>query len=88
MFTCVLNTTNTNIRDDNVQWYRFIKNTGTTETVDSDGESISFSTRTFGSILSSTLNISDVNKFYTGYFWMGTPFSNVCNASLNVLTSM
>jgi len=88
VFTCVLNTANTNIRDDNVQWYRFIKNTGTIEAVNPDGESISFSTVTDGNVLSSSLNITDVKQSYTGYYWMGTPTSNVCNTSLNVLTCM
>jgi len=88
VFTCVLNTTNTNIRDDDVQWYRFIKNTGTTETVDPDEDNINLLTHATENILNSSLSINDVKESYTGYYWMGTPFSNVCNVSLNVLTSM
>jgi len=88
MFDCILNTADTNIRDDNVQWYRFIKNTGTTETVDPNKGSINLSIFSFANILISYLNITDVRKSYAGYYWMETPFSNVCNVSLNVLTSM
>ena len=44
MFTCVLDTTNTDITNDNVQWYRFIKNTGTMETVDPDEDNINLLT--------------------------------------------
>jgi len=84
VFTCVLNTTNTNIRNDSLQWYRFIKNTGTTETVDRDEDNINLLTHTTGNILSSSLNITDVSKSYTGYYWMGTPFFNVCNIYLSM----
>ena len=85
MFTCVLNS---NIRSDDVQWYRFIKDTSTTETVDPNGENIYFLTRTNGSTTNSLLTITNAIKSYTGYFWVGTPSLNVCNASLTVGTSM
>ena len=86
MFTCVLNS---NIRS-NVQWYRFIKDTSTTEMVDPNGENINFLTRTIGSTTSSSLTITDAIKSYTGYFWVGTSSLNVCNVSLTVIvgTSM
>ena len=85
MFTCVLNDS---IRSDEVQWYRFIKNTSTTEMVDPNGDNIYFDTDTIGNTTSSSLTITNVIKSYTGYFWVGTPSLNVCNASLTVLTSM
>ena len=85
MFTCVLNS---NIRSDDVQWYRFIKDTSTTETIDPNGGNINFLTRTIGSTTSSSLTITNALKFGTGYFWLGTPSLNVCNASLTVLKSM
>ena len=85
MFTCVLNS---NIRSNDVQWYRFIKDTSTTETVDPNGENINFLTRTIGSTINSSLTITNAIKSYTGYFWVGTPSLNVCNASLTVGTSM
>ena len=83
VFTCVLNS---NIRSDDVQWYRFINDTSTTEMVDPDGDNISFITNTIGNTTNSSLTITNVIKSYTGYFWVGTPSLNVCNASLTVLT--
>ena len=83
VFTCVLNS---NIRSDDVQWYRFIKDTSTTETIDPNGGNINFLTRTIGSTTSSSLTITNAIKFDTGYFWLGTPSLNVCNASLTVMT--
>ena len=85
VFTCVLNS---NIRSDDVQWYRFIKDTSTTVMVDPDGDNINFITDTNGNTTSSSLTITNVIKSYTGYFWVGTPSLNVCNASLTVLTRM
>ena len=85
VFTCVLNS---NISSNDVQWYRFIKDTSTTEMVDPNGENINFLTRTNGSTTNSSLTITNVIKSYTGYFWVGTPSLNVCNASLTVGTRM
>ena len=85
VFTCVLNS---NISSNDVQWYRFIKDTGTTEMIDPNGENINFLTRTNGSTINSSLIITNAIKSYTGYFWVGTPSLNVCNASLTVTTSM
>jgi len=62
LFICVIDTTYTNIRDDNVQWYRFIKNAGTTETVDPDEDNINLLTHTTGNILNSSLSIIDVKN--------------------------
>ena len=84
VFTCVLNS---NISSDDVQWYRFIKDTSTTEMVDPNGENINFLTHTNGST-NSSLTTTNAIKSYTGYFWVGTPSLNVCNASLTVLASM
>ena len=84
MFTCVLNSS---IRSDDVQWYRFIKDTSTTVMVDTDGDNINFVTNTDEDTTSSSLTITNVIKSYAGYFWVGTPSLNVCNASLTILTS-
>ena len=84
VFTCVLNS---NISSDDVQWYRFIKDTSTTEMVDPNGENINFLTHTNGNT-SSSLTITNAIKSYTGYFWVGTSSLNVCNASLTIETSM
>ena len=84
VFTCVLNNSTSS---DDVQWYRFIKDTSTTEMVDPNGENINFLTHTNGST-NSLLTITNARKSYTGYFWVRTPSLNVCNASLTVETSM
>ena len=81
VFTCVLNS---NIRSDDVQWYRFIKDTSTTVMVDPNGANINFLTYTNGSTTNSSLTITNAIKSYTGYFWVGTPSLNVCNASLTI----
>ena len=85
VFTCVLNS---NIRSDDVQWYRFIKDTSTTEMVNPNGRNIYLLTSTIGGTTNSSLTITNAIKSYTGYFWVGTPSLNVCNASLTVTTSM
>ena len=85
VFTCVLNS---NISSDDVQWYRFIKDTSTTEMLDPNGENITYHTHINGSTINSSLTITNAIKSYTGYFWVGTPSLNVCNASLTVTTSM
>ena len=85
VFTCVLDS---NIRSDDVQWYRFIKDNSTTVMVDPDGDNIKFITDTDENATSSSLTITNVIKSYTGYFWVGTPSLNVCNVSLTVNTGM
>ena len=76
VFSCVL------------QWYRFIKSTSTIEPVDQHGESINFITHTTGNAINSTLIIINANTSHNGYYWVGTPSSGACNASLTVATSM
>ena len=88
VFTCVLNTTNNNINSDDVQWYRLVKDTGITEMVDQQDSNIHFTTSTINNTLTSQLTISDAVKSHTGYYWVGIPSFNVCNASLFVETSM
>ena len=78
---------NSNIRSDDMQWYRFIKDTNTIVMVDPNGDNIYFITDTIRNTTSSSLTITNVIKSYTGYFWVGTPSLTVCNASLTVLTS-
>ena len=88
VFTCLLNS---NIRSDEVQWYRFIKDTSTTVMVDPDGDNINFitDTITIGSKTNSSLTITNVTKSYTGHFWIKTSDSSfICSTSLTVKTSM
>ena len=88
VFTCVLNATNNNINSDDVQWYRLVKDTGITEMVDQQDSNIHFTTSTINNTLTSQLTITSASKSHTGYYWVGTPSFNVCNASLTVLASM
>ena len=88
VFTCELNTTNNNINSSDVQWYRLVKDTGITEMVDQQDSNIHFTTSTINNTLTSQLTITNAVKSYTGYYWVGTPSSNVCNVSLTVLASM
>ena len=88
VFTCVMNTTDSTITHNGVQWYRFIKSNSTTVMVDQHGESINFITHTTGNTINSTLTITNATTSYNGYFWVGTPSSGVCNVSLTVGTSM
>ena len=84
VFTCELNS---NIEDDDVQWYGFIKDTGTTELMISARDNITLLTHT-GNTMNSSLTITNAVKSHTGYYWVGTLSFNVCNASLIVTTSM
>ena len=60
VFTCVLNS---NIRSDDVQWYRFIKDTSTTVMVDPNGGNINFLIRTIkNEVINSTSNNGTVNN--------------------------
>ena len=61
--------------------------TGATEKVDSDLESIDISSRTIRNT-NSTLTITGTRKSHTGYYWVATPSFNVCNVYLTVLASM
>ena len=83
VFTCVLNS---NISSDDVQWYRFIKDTSTAVMVEEDKGNFDYLVHTNGNTTSSSLIITNAAKSYTGYFWIETPSLNVCNASLTVLT--
>ena len=83
MFTCVLNS---NVGND-VQWYRYMKDTSTTEIVYPNGENIFIFTQA-GNTINSSLSVTNAAKSYTGYYWVGTLSVNVCNISLTVTTSM
>ena len=88
VFSCVLNTTDFNINNSDVQWYRFIQDTSTTEMVDPQDSNIHFTTSTTSNTLNSSLTITTTRKYYNGYYWVGTPSLNVCNVSLTVTASM
>ena len=81
VFTCVLNS---NIRSDDVQWYRFIKDTSTTVMVDPNGENINFFNR---GTINSLLTITNSSRSYAGNYWVRTSSRTVCRATLIVHTS-
>ena len=73
---------------DDVRWYRLLKDTGTTEMVAPQNSNIPFITSAINDTLTSSLTITNAIKSYTGYYWVGLPFDDVCNVSLTILTSM
>ena len=84
VLTCILNTTDSNITNNDVQWYRYINSTGTTLMVDQHGKSVNFITNTAENITNSTLIISNTSTSDDGFFWVGTPSCNVCNTSVDI----
>ena len=77
VFTCVLNS---NIRSDDVQWYRFIKDTSTTVMVDPNGENINFLTHTNESTINNgnaTNDGSTVNNESAALIRNGTTSSSL-----------
>ena len=85
VFTCVLNS---NIRSDDVQWYRFIKDTSTTEVVNPNGGNINFRTNiNKNNNTDSSLTLSNTSKSDNGFFWVQAQSRTFCNASLIVTTS-
>ena len=85
-FTCILDSS---ISSDDVQWYRLLKDTSTTDMIDPQDSNAPFITSTINNTLTSNLTIPNAIKSYTGYYWIRLPSGNdVCNVSLTVLTSM
>ena len=85
-FSCVFNTTDNSINSNDVQWYRLVKDTGTTQLVDQNDMIAIFISS--DNDLNTTLAITDARIFHTGYYWVGIPSFNVCNVSLTVVASM
>ena len=81
--SCVLDSS---IDDDDVQWYRFIKETGKTKRVD-EGD-ILYVPISSENDFDAALFITNARKSYTGYYWVRIPSSDVCNVSYTVATSM
>ena len=93
-FTCVLDrnhrsgSRNILLNSSDVQWYRVLMGTGTTQRVDSQDSNIHFTTSTNNNTLTTNLTITNGIKSYTGYYWVATSHSSECNVSLAVTTSM
>ena len=82
-FACVLDNS---IRRRNVQWYRTLKDAGTTERI---GRLDNFTVVLIGgqNSFTTSLYIFNARRSYTGYYWVKLPSDDVCNASLTVATS-
>ena len=74
------------IDSDDVQWYRFIKDTGKTQRANQT-DMITVPTSTENGF-DTVLYITNARKSYTGYYWVRTLSSDVCNVSFTVTTSM
>ena len=85
VFTCVLNTTDSNLSSDDVQWYSSIlRNGNITERVNQPGSNIHFTNSTIENTMTINLTLTNITKSYTGYYWVGTRYFNVCNVSLTL----
>ena len=83
VFTCELDITDSSLDSDDIQWYRFINETHTTEMINQQDITSITNNR-----LTSSLTVANVRKSHTGYYWVETQHFSVCNASLTVLISM
>ena len=88
VYSCELNTANTNISSDDVQWYRFIRSTGITEMINPNGTNINFITKHSENALTTALTITNAERSYSGYYWVKSPLNDICNVSVTVGTSM
>ena len=76
------------LNNSDVQWYRTMTGTSATIVVDPQGSNVHFTTTTTtNNTLITNLTITNAMKSYTGYYWVGTPHSSECYASLTVPTS-
>ena len=77
-FTCVFNSS---ITSDDVQWYRLLKDTGTTERI---GRLDDFTVVPIASqnSFSISLYIFIARSSYTGYYWVRLPLGEVCNEDI------
>ena len=82
-FTCVLNGS---ISSDNVQWYRLLKDTGTTETLNILLEDVTVVPLPGADSFTTILYISNAKKSHTGYYWVRSPLGDFCNVSFTVGT--
>ena len=77
------------LNNDDVQWYRVMEGTSATIVVDQQDSNIHFTISTINNTVTTILNITNAIQSYAGYYWVGTPYSSECNASLTVTaTSM
>ena len=79
VYTCELDS-----NSDDVQWYRFIKDTNTTVMVVSNGANINFVSTNGNTILT----VTNAQKSHNGYYWVAVGSEIFCNASFTTTTSM
>ena len=84
-----MNTTDSNIKEDDVRWYRFIKdNNNTMKEINQQDGNMTHTSTTINDALLISLTITNAIKSYTGYYWVRISSNNVCNVSLTVITGM
>ena len=79
-YTCELNS---NINSNDVQWYRFVRDTSRTVMVTSNGVDVNFANTDGNTILT----ITNAQKSYNGYYWVQVGSEIYCNASFTITTS-
>ena len=84
-FTCILNSS---ISKDDVQWHRFIKDTGIIERLNTQGDDMIVVPIPNENSLTTKLYISNARESHAGYYWVRLPSDDVCNVSLTTVTSM
>ena len=82
-FTCILNSS---IRSGDVQWYRSLKDTGTTEKIGRLDNNFIVVPLPGTNIFTISLSIFNARKSYTGYYWVSSPVGEVCNTTFTVST--
>ena len=82
--TCVLNGS---MDSSDVQWYRLLKYTGTTERIGRWDDFIVVPLPDTNSFTTS-LSIFNAIRYYTGYYWVSSPVGEVCNTSFTVSTGI
>ena len=85
-FTCIFQ--DSGIKNEGVQWYRLLKDTGTTERLHTQrGDMIDILISNENNF-TTILYLLNARKSHTGYYWVRLPSDDVCNVSLTIGTSM
>ena len=84
-FTCVLDSS---ISSDDVQWYRLVKGTNTSQRVSRAGNDFVDVPVADQNKLTTTLYIFNARRSYTGYYWVRLPSDDVCNVYFTVSTGL
>ena len=71
-----------------VQWYRLLKDTGTTERLHTQRGDMIDTPIPNENNFTTILYLLNTRKSHTGYYWVRLSSGDVCNVSLTVLISM